>query len=119
METERISCRIDSHKLDRLRKECPGSTTTSIIERLIDYSLSGDSRKPIVTKLSDSGVVQLSDRDREGIRLLRNAYQRDWMRRNPDKVKAAKERAKPKRDKVKAEVSRQKYWLKKLKETNE
>ena len=116
METERISCRIGSHKLERLRMAYPGSTTTAIIERLIDYSFSEDSRKSIATKLSDGGIVQLSDKEREGIRLLRNEAARAWKKKNPDKVKAytKKYHEKHPMDPVKRKEARQRYWLKKL-----
>lgn len=43
-----------------------------------------------------------ADRRREAARAAKNAYMREWARKNPDKVRAAQER----------------YWLKRAEETN-
>ena len=73
MATERISCRIDSNKLDRLRTVHPGISMTTIISNLIDGSFIEDNRNPIEADsrrttpaaLPDSQSATLADKPTE------------------------------------------------------
>jgi len=104
--TEKISCRIETDKLDALKQKYSGLTVTAIISRLIDEALTC----PTAPMPCPTDTKNLTKAEREGIKLLKREYHRDWRHKNPEKVNAAQKKL----SFEKREANRQRHWLKKL-----
>lgn len=94
MQTVKISCRIDTEKLNRLKELYQTDSVTQVIDALIDLRLSDGEKlsdKPIDSKkLSDTinrymreYKREWSERNREHLR----AYYKEYRRKNPEKFR--------------------------------
>jgi len=105
--TEKISCRIETDKLDALKQKYSGLTVTAIISRLIEAALADCPTAPMPCP-TDTG--NLSKAEMEGIKLLKREYHRDWRHKNPEKANSYQKKI----PFEKREATRQRHWLKKL-----
>lgn len=123
--TEKISCRLDTEKLETLKQRYGGLTVTAIISRLIDEALTDTA---IISRLIDDVLTDTvptcptaptcpTDTEVDKIREAKNAYQREWRKRNPEMVREYNQAYHSRMPSEKTAEYRQRYWLKKLRAT--